>query len=124
MNETNDKEILNQIVSYLNDHYNQDSENYSIFQGAKPDVFKYSDHIAISLWACGAIVCIESIMYFLQEDDGNWFVIDDGMQSSFSVSWIDSFTNALQRLKKYTEENGTPVYYSGLESKIICHYTL
>ena len=121
--------ILDQVVDYLNDHYNQDSDNYSFIHGAKPEIVRYSEHVAISTWACGAIVCIGSILYFLDEDDGNWFIIDDGdrrtgLQNSFSIGWIDSFTDALLRLKKYTEENGTPVYYEGVEPKTICHYTL
>ena len=127
----NDKQILEEIVHYMDNNFSQhsDNDNYSFIHGSKPMVFKYSDHVAISTWACGAIVCIGSIMYFLSEDDGDWFLVDDndrryGMQDSFSIGWVDSFTDALLRLKKYTEENGTPVYFSGIEPKTICHYTL
>jgi hypothetical protein len=125
------KNKLEEILDYMNDNYSQesDNDNYNVFEGSKPEVFKYSEHIAISTWGCGAIVCIGSILYFLQEDDGNWFITDDGdrrtgLQDSFSIGWVDSFTEALLRLKKYTEENGTPVYYEGIEPKTICHYTL
>lgn len=124
MNEIKTK--LESIVSYLNSHFNQDSDEYSICQGPKPQVIKYDEHTAISLWACGAIVCIGSLLYFIGEDDGNWFIREEGrdyaFQGCFSIGWADSFVNAMTALKKYTEENGTPVYYSGTD--ILCHYKL
>ena len=133
---------LNEIVSWLNDNYSQESENYSIIHGAKPEVIRYDFDTVISLWACGAIVCIKSILYFIEEDDGNWFChnyyserdIDSdgcvqyrnypkfGMQGNFSIGWVDSFTKAMIDLQAYIKENGTPVYYSGTD--IVCHYTL
>jgi len=122
---------LNNIVDWLNKNYNQDSENYSIFSGAKPDVFRYDEHTAISLWSCGAIILIESILYFIEEDDGNWFLLeskrrekfeDYGYQSNFSIGWAKSFTNAIIRLENYAKEHGTPEYYSGTD--IVCNYTL
>ena len=125
------KEHLKNIVNWLNKNYNQDSENYSIFNGAKPEVIRYDEHTAISLWACGAIVCIKSIMHFIGEDDGNWFLLDAkrsdkyedyGYQDSFSIGWAKSFSDAIRKLEDYTKENGEPVYFSG--TKTICHYTL
>lgn len=138
------KEKLPSILDMLNSQYSQDSENYSIIHGPKPEIIRFDEETAISLWACGAIVCVKSIMYFISEDDGYWFCpdwidsenIDEdgmvgrrarlfssiGMQDSFSVGWIDSFTKAMKNLKDYLKDNGTPVYYSGTDS--ICHYTL
>jgi hypothetical protein len=120
------KEKLQEIVSWLDDNYNQDSENYSIFQGPKPAIVKYDEHTAISFWGCGAIVCIKSLLYFIEEDDGNWLIEENerdyGLQSCFSVGWAKGFANALDRLVEYTKENGEPVYFSG--TKNICHYTL
>ena len=120
------KEKLESIVYWLNENYNQDSENYSIFNGAKPEVIRYNKEIAISLWACGAIVCIGSLLYFISEDDGNWFIRDSeeeyGFQSTFSIGWAESFSEALKKLIEYTKENGKPVYFSGTNT--ICHYTL
>lgn len=125
------KERLKNIVNWLNKNYNQDSENYSIFNGAKPDVVRYGEHTAISLWACGAIVCIGDIMYFIGEDDGNWFLSesirndkyeDYGYQDNFSIGWAKSFYNAMKRLEDYIKENGKPVYFRGTNT--ICHYTL
>ena len=94
------KQKLSEIVSYLNARFNQQSEDYSIFFGAKPQILRYDKETAISLWACGAIVCIGSILYFISEDDGNWFINEKdkyniGLQSSFSIGWADSFVKAL-----------------------------
>ena len=72
MNTTEAK--LKSIVSWLNANYNQDSEKYSVFEGSKPEVIRYDDHTAISLWACGAVVCIHATLFFLMEDDGHWFI--------------------------------------------------
>lgn len=120
------KEKLESIVYWLNENYNQDSENYSIFKGAKPEVVRYDEHTAISLWACGAIVCISSSLYFIEEDDGNWFIRDSegdyGLQSTFSIGWAEKFTEAIKRLENYINKNGKPVYFSGTNT--ICHYTL
>jgi len=121
-----EKEKLDAIVDWLNENYNQDSENYNIFIGAKPEIVKYDEHTALSLWSCGAIVCLGSILYFIEEDDGNWFMSEEkhnyGTQSSFSIGWAESFADALKRLVDYVNENGQPVYFSG--TKTICHYQL
>lgn len=125
------KEKLNAICNWLNKNYNQDSENYNIFAGAKPDVIKYDEHTAISLWACGAIVCLYDQVYFIEEDDGSWWIKEEpdeygncAYQGSFSIAWAESFTNAMKNLKEYVYTNGAPVYFSGISKKIICHYTL
>ena len=120
-------EHLKHIVKWLNKNYNQKSENYRIFNGAKSDVVRYDEHTAISLWACGAIVCIGSTIYFIREDDGNWFLSeskneDFGYQNHFSIGWAKSFSNAMIILEDYIKENGEPVYFSGTNT--ICHYTL
>ena len=128
----NDKTELESVVIWLNSHYNQKSDDYSIFNGAKPGVVRYNDNIAISLWGCGAVVCIVDHLYFIGEDDGNWFLRDGeyrqhnyyGFATSFSIGWIESFTNALNALNEYVKENGIPVYYAGLTKKIVCHYKL
>lgn len=130
------KQKLSEIVSYLNARFNQQSEDYSIFFGAKPQILRYDKETAISLWACGAIVCIGSILYFISEDDGNWFINEKdkyniGLQSSFSIGWADSFVKALENLSKYVEENGVPVRYKLWKDKDgnqiygdICNYRL
>lgn len=125
------KEELKSIVDWLNKHYNQDSEDYNIFLGAKPGVVRFNDHTAISLWACGAIVCIYDKIYFIQEDDGYWWYNDEedkeyygryAYQDGFSIAWAESFSGALTELKKYVWEHGCPVYFSGTE--VVCHYCL
>lgn len=116
------KEKLNNVLSWLNEEYGQDSEKYSIFEGAKPEVIRFSDDIAVSLWACGAIVCIGSILYFFSEDDDYWYMKDNGSQGCFSIGWSESFINAMKSMKEYVDKNGEPVYYVGTGK--ICHYEL
>ena len=122
---------LNELVDYLNENYNQDSDNYNIIFGSKPGIIEYNDHIVISLWACGAIACIYDQIFFISEDDGNWWINSEekeygkfGYQDSFSIGWAESFINAMSELKKYVWEHGNPVYYSGTREQIICHYRL
>jgi len=123
---------LEEITRWLESRYNQESENYNIFTGSKPEVLKYNDHTAVSLWACGAIVCIYDQIYFIGEDDGNWFVRDEekdkrgycGFQDSFSIGWSESFVKAMSDLKDYVWKHGKPVYFSGIDTKIVCHYRL
>ena len=144
MTEDKTKTHLKSIENWLNNEYSQDSEKYCIFRGPKPEVVRYDDHTAISFWACGAIVCIYDQMYFIGEDDGNWFLNDGmfnarddykgwenykgyniyGFQDSFSIGWANSFADAMTKLNEYVKENGEPVYFSGIEKKIICHYRL
>lgn len=124
------REKLKEICEWLNNNYNQETENYNIFFGSKPGVIKYDEHTAISPWACGAIVCIEDILYFIAEDDGNWWINEEkntkhgdfGYLTKFSIAWGESFIDALKTLKDYVFQHGTPIYFSGTDT--ICHYTL
>lgn len=132
-------EKLNKVIDFLNGKFNQASEEYDIFNGAKPQVIRFDEETAISTWACGAIVCIGRSVLFVQEDDGNWFAPEYvmvsradksywrnhpeiGMQSTFSLAWAESFIGAFQRLDDYVKENGVPYHYSGTD--IICGYEL
>ena len=83
----NDKTELESIVSWLNSHYSQDSDDYSIFNGAKPGVVRYNDNIAISLWGCGAVVCIVDQLYFIGEDDG--YVLDENFCAKSYRRYMD-----------------------------------
>ena len=96
---------LKAIVSWMNVHYNQNSENYSIIHGAKPEVIRYDDNTAISTWSCGAIICIHAMLFFIMEDDGNWFLSscrDDsdereyGYQTSFSIGWLSVYLSSMK----------------------------
>lgn len=134
-------ENLNNVLDYLNDHFNQNSEEYSIVDGAKPQVIRFDERTAISLWGCGAIVCIGQMLYFIQEDDGSWFAPEYitveaaelnldvwkkypyvGMLSGFNIGWIESFSNALKALDEYVKANGVSRYYK--DTDIICDYEL
>ena len=118
------------ILDYLNKNYNQNSPNYSIFCGAKPEVIRLDDTTAVSFWGCGAIVCDCDQLYFIKEDDGYWFTSSnnntvsrkDCTQSSFSIGWGRGFADAMTKLCEYVEKNGEPVYFSG--TNIVCHYKL
>lgn len=121
------KEKLQEIINWLNSHYNQESENYSIFTGSKPGVVRYDEHTAISFWGCGAIICFRSLLYFVGEDDGNWYMVEGerenvGLQDRFSIAWANGFAKAMEDLVKYVEENGTAVNFAGTD--VVCHYTL
>lgn len=126
---------LDNIIEYLNKRFNQTSEEYSFFVGAKPQVIRYDKETAISTWACGAIVCIGDMIYFISEDDGNWRFHGNNCsvatQPNFSIGWAKSFAEAMESLIKYVEENGEPVRYRlGIDSEgniiegDICHYQL
>lgn len=108
------EEKLNKIVAYLEENFNQASENYSLIYGAKPQVIRFDNETAISTWACGAIVCIGHLLYFIGEDDGHWFCnkkdkYDFGYLKRFSIGWADFFLKALTDLQKYAKENGIPL---------------
>ena len=118
------------ILDYLNKNYNQQSPNYSIFCGAKPEAIRLADTTAVSFWGCGAIVCDGDQLYFIKEDDGYWYTSsnnntvsrNDCTQTSFSIAWGRGFANAMNNLCEYVEKNGVPVYFSGTD--IVCHYKL
>jgi len=122
---------LNVITDYLNKRFNQKSGEYNISDGPKLQIIRYDIDTAISIWACGAIVCIGDMIYFISEDDGNWYCNDDYFQSIFSIGWADSFIKAFSELNKYVKENGEAVRYSlGTDSNgdiiygDICNYKL
>lgn len=64
------KKKLDEIVEYLNKRFYQGSKEYNFIHGPKPQVIRYDKDSAISIWACGAIVCIGNSIYFIEEDDG------------------------------------------------------
>ena len=132
---SNIEEKLNKIVAYLEDNFNQSSGNYNLIYGPRPQVIRFDKETAISTWACGAIVCIKHLLYFIGEDDGHWFCNkskhDIGCQTGFSIGWVDSFVKALTDLQDYVKENGTSmrqiIDYDSQNNPIygkICGYTL
>lgn len=123
------RNTLDDIVEVLNRDYSQQEDSNEDFLGCSvPPMLVYDEHTVISFWSCGAIVCIKHILYFISEDDGNWWINEDksnysyGLQDNFSIAWTPSFISALSRLNNYVHDNGKPVYYSG--TKNICYYTL
>lgn len=98
-------QILNQVINYLKDIYDID-KNYRAY-GTRckiGKVIKFQNNVFISHWACGAIVCIDEVLYFIMEDDGNWYVKKDYSLGSFSSYWLDSFIKALNLLNDYIKK--------------------
>ncbi len=97
------RQKLNEIVAYLNEHFHQESKNYDIANGPKSTIVIFDNETIISTWACGAIVSINKIIYFISEDDGRWYYTETenyiGVKAYFSIYWIDSFIKALDNLK-------------------------
>lgn len=126
------KLILEGVAEYLNYNYGPD-ESHPKGVIAYP----YTDKVVFTCWACGAIVYISGGIYYISEDDGYWWVNKSTFQdgnwtreefgyktSGTSIGWAKDIAEAFIRLNQYIEENGTPVYYSGIEPPIICHYVL
>ena len=127
------KQTLVGVAEYLNDNYGPD-ESHPKGVIAYP----YADKVVFTCWGCGAIVYISGGIYYISEDDGYWWVdestfqVGDGLTrevfgyktSGTSIGWAKDIAGALIRLNRYIEENGTPVYYSGIEPPRVCHYVL
>jgi hypothetical protein len=126
------KLILIGVSKYLNDHYGP-------FQCRPEDVivYPYADKVVFTCWDCGAIVYIDGSIYYIDEDDGYWWVNESSFQigdqsrevfgyksPGTSIGWAKDIAEALIRLNKYVEEHGTPVYYVGVEPPRICHHIL
>ena len=106
------EETLKEIENWLNSQERID----------KTEVIMYNEHIALSFWSCGAIVCIYDRIRFIHEDDDVWYACDGGMQCGFSIGWADSFIDAMNRLKTFVKANGRPIYRHGTNT--ISHYAL
>lgn len=139
---SNYSDKLKAVVEYMNKRFGPESEENDSFLGPKPSVIRYDDKTAIATWACGAVVCIGSAMFYISEDDGFWFLpeevkidridkngnypdwaVDCGCKpGGTNIAWAESLANAILELKKYVDENGEPVYYSGTTN--ICYYRL
>lgn len=101
----NDKEIIN----YMNNHFNQDSDDYNFLFGPKNVVIRLDDTTAVSTWDCGAIVCRDTKTFFIDEDDGHWFISE--RNNGFSSAYMKSFGDAMIALDTYLKENGIPFHY-------------
>lgn len=119
---------LNEIVDYMSSEY----DDYNL--KSLTEVIRYEDKIAISVWACGAIVYIDGSIYYITEDDGDWWVevalnediphrkIYGYMSPETCIGWAKDIANAYIRLVDYIEAHGKPVYYVGIDE--ICYYKL
>ena len=96
----------------------------------KPCIVRYDEHTAVAFWACGAVVCIGSMLYFIEGGDGIWVVnerktkvgtVISGMLPGFTVMLAGKLSEALTMMEKYVRENGRYVEES---ERTIAHYTL
>lgn len=98
-------EILDQVINYLKDTYDID-KNYKAY-GTRCEtdkIIKFQNNVFISHWELGAIVCIDEVLYFIMENDGNWLVRKDYSLGSFNIYWLESFIKALNLLNNYMKK--------------------
>lgn len=121
---------LDKVVEMLNEKYNQTNKDYDMFHGvSSEEIIRFDDETAITFWNLGVVVCISSFIYFVSEDDGHWTLPKEDysfghLPTPFDITFVDSLSKALERLNKYVEENGKPVYFSGFKPKTLCGYKL
>ena len=127
------KKKLNEVERWLNENYSQQNElGYDIVEESweNPCIVRYDEHTAVAFWTCGAVVCIGSMLYFIEGDDGIWVVnerktkigtIISGMLPGFTVMYAGKLSEALTMMEKYVRENGKYVEES---ERTIAHYTL
>ena len=127
------KKKLNEVERWLNENYSQQNENgYDIVEESweNPCIVRYDEHTAVAFWTCGAVVCIGSMLYFIEGDDGIWVVnerktkvgsVISGMLPGFTVMYAGKLSEALTMMEKYVRENGK---YVGESERTIAHYTL
>ena len=128
------KKKINEVAKWLNDNYSQENElnyfNTVEKSWEKPCIVRYDEHTAVAFWACGAVVCIGSMLYFIWGDDGVWVVnkmetvagtVIPGILSGFTVMLAGKLAEALNMIEKYVRENGKYVEGTG---RTIAHYTL
>ena len=127
------KKKLDEVARWLNENYSQQNElAFDLVVGSweKPCIVRYDEHTAVAFWACGAVVCIGSMLYFIEGDDGIWVVnerktkigtVISGMLPGFAVMYAGKLSEALTMMEKYVRENGKYVEES---ERTIAHYTL
>ena len=127
------KKKLNEVERWLNENYSQQNElGYDFVEESweNPCIVRYDEHTAVAFWTCGAVVCIGSMLYFIEGDDGIWVVnerktkigtVIAGMLPGFTVMLAGKLSEALTMMEKYVRENGKYVEES---ERTIAHYTL
>ena len=120
------KKKLNEVERWLNENYSQQNElGYDFVEESweNPCIVRYDEHTAVAFWTCGAVVCIGSMLYFIEGDDGIWVVnerktkigtVISGMLPGFTVMLAGKLSEALTMMEKYVEES----------ERTIAHYTL
>lgn len=87
-------ELIDTIISYLNDKINQESEILWMKDDGLLPFIRYDKDIVIVLWYCGAFVIINDIIHFISEDDGYWFLSND---ACFHTDYISYYIEGLNK---------------------------
>lgn len=87
-------ELIDTIISYLNDKINQESEILWMKDDGLLPFIRYDKDIVIVLWYCGAFVIINDIIHFISEDDGYWFLSND---ACFHTNYISYYIEGLNK---------------------------
>ena len=127
------KKKLNEVERWLNENYSQENElafDLVVRSWKNPCIVRYDEHTAVAFWTCGAVVCIGSMLYFIEGGDGIWVVnerktkvgtVISGMLPGFTVMLAGKLSEALTMMEKYVRENGK---YVGESERTKAHYTL
>ena len=127
------KKKLNEVERWLNENYSQQNEfGYDLVEESweNPCIVRYDEHTAVAFWTCGAVICIGSMLYFIEGGDGIWVInerktkigtVISGMLPGFTVMYAGKLSEALTMMEKYVRENGKYVEES---ERTIAHYTL
>lgn len=127
------KKKLDEVARWLNENYSQQNElafDLVVRARKNPCIVRYDEHTVVAFWTCGAVICIGSMLYFIEGGDGIWVVnerktkigtVISGMLPGFTVMLAGKLSEALTMMEKYVRENGKYVEES---ERTIAYYTL
>lgn len=87
-------DLIGQIIDYLNDNVDQESEILWMKDDRLLPFIRYDKDIVIVLWHCGAFIIINNIIHFICEDDGHWFLSND---ECFHIDWLPYYIEGLNK---------------------------
>lgn len=92
--------IFNNIITYLQEHYNQTTPI------EKFTPIKICNVVVIAGEIFG-IILYKSYGIIIENDDDNWFINEN---NSFSNKWLTDFYKISKIAKEYLEQNGKLIY--------------